>query len=262
MAVSPDHYAGVAPDWDAHAARVYGPIAAELVAATPHPLRGRMVLDAGAGTGLAGHELTAAGAHVLAVDPSQDLLRWQRASRPPAVVGDVCRLSFRDDAVDDVVAAFVLNHLSDPMPALRELTRVTRPGGAVLTTVYATSSRSAVRDVIDAVAVEHGFRWPAWYLEIKQVAAPRLGTAAAMAEAAQAVGLSGIDVVEYPVDVGLDQAEQLVDYRLGQAHCRAWLDGLSAAARSRLRADALRAVTPVMQPYRPWVVRLVALAPV
>ena len=35
---------------------------------------------------------------------------------------------------------------------------------------------------------------------------------------------------------------------------------LSDAARSRLRADALRAVTPVMQPYRPWVVRLVALA--
>src|SRR5205823_1277395 len=120
-------------------------------------------------------------------------------------------------------------------------------------------NRSAVRDLIDAVAVEHGFRWPPWYLEIKQVAAPRLGTAAAMAEAAQAVGLSGIDVVEYPVDVGLDQAEQLVDYRRGQAHCRAWLDGLSDAARSRLRADTLRAVTPVMRPYRPWVVRLVAL---
>ena len=48
----------------------------------------------------------------------------------------------RDDAVDNVVAAFVLNHLSDPMPALRELTRVTRPGGAVLATVYAASSRS------------------------------------------------------------------------------------------------------------------------
>ena len=260
MAVRPDHYAGVAPDWDAHAARVYGPIAAELVAATPHPLRGRMVLDAGAGTGLAGRELAAAGARVLAVDLSLDMLRWQRASRPPAAVGDVCRLPLRGDAVDDVVAAFVLNHLSDPMPALRELTRVTRPGGAVLATVYATSNRSPVRDLIDAVAVDHGFRWPQWYLEIKQVAAPRLGTAAAMAEAAQAVGLSGIDVAEHPVDVGLDQAEQLVDYRLGQAHCRAWLDGLSDAARSRLRADALRAVTPVMQPYRPWVVRLVALA--
>jgi SAM-dependent methyltransferase len=257
MQASPDHYAGVAPDWDAHAARVYGPIAAELVAAAPHPLRKRMVLDAGAGTGLAGRALVAAGARVLAVDLSLDMLRWRRASRPPAVVGDVGGLPLRDDAVDDAVAAFVLNHLPDPMPALRELARVTRPGGAVLATVYATNSRSAVRDLIDAVAVDHGFRWPQWYLEIKQVAAPRLGTAAAMVEAARAAGLSGIDVVERPVDVGLDQAEQLVDYRLGQAHCRAWLDGLSDAARSRLRADALRAVAPVMEPYRPWVVRLV-----
>jgi SAM-dependent methyltransferase len=256
-----DHYAGVAPGWDAHAARVYGPIAAELVAAAPHPLRGRVVLDAGAGTGLASRALAAAGARVVAVDLSPDMLRWQRGSRPPAAVGDMNRLPLRDDAVDDVVAAFVLNHLPDPMPAFRELTRVTRPGGAVLATVYATDSSNGVRDLIDAVAVDHGFRWPAWYLEIKQVAAPRLGTAAAMAEAARAAGLSGVDVVEHAVDVGLDRPEQLVDYRLGQAHCRAWLDGLSAAARSRVRAEALRAVAPVMEPYRPRVVRLVALAP-
>ena len=54
-----DPYAGVAPTWDADAARVYGPIAADLVAAAPHPLAGHVVLDAGAGTGLAGRELRA-----------------------------------------------------------------------------------------------------------------------------------------------------------------------------------------------------------
>jgi SAM-dependent methyltransferase len=255
-----DHYAGVASGWDAHAARVYGPIAARLVAAAPHPLRGRTVLDAGAGTGLAGREILAAGARVVAVDLSLDMVRWRRRGRPPAVVADVCRLPLRAESVDDGVAAFVLNHLLDPVAALRELARVTRPGGSVLATVYATSNRSAVRDLIDAVAVEHGFRWPEWYLEVKRVAAPLLGTAAAMAEAAQAAGLTDVDAVECPVDVGLDQADQLVDYRLGQAHCRAWLDGLSAAARMELRAEALRAVTPVMQPYRPQIVQLVALA--
>ena len=52
-----DPYAGVARTWDADAARVYRPIAADLVAAAPHPLAGRVVLDAGAGTGLAGREL-------------------------------------------------------------------------------------------------------------------------------------------------------------------------------------------------------------
>ena len=256
----PDHYAGVAPGWDTHVARVYGPIAARLVAAAPHPLHGRTVLDAGAGTGLAGRELAALGARVVAMALSLDMLRWQRAGRPPAVVGDVGRMPLRDGAVNDVLAAFVLNHLSDPLPALRELARVTRPGGAVPATVYATSNRSAVRDLIDVVAVQHGFAWPPWYLEIKQVAAPKLGTAAAMAEAAAAAGLSGIDAIEQTVDVGLDRAEELVDHRLGQAHCRTWLDGLSDAARSALRMDAIRAVTPVMQPFRPPVVRLVALA--
>ncbi len=41
-----DPYAGVAPTWDADAVRVYGPIAADLVAAAPHPLAGHVVLDA------------------------------------------------------------------------------------------------------------------------------------------------------------------------------------------------------------------------
>jgi SAM-dependent methyltransferase len=260
MAVDTDHYAGVAHSWDAHASRVYGPIAAQLVAAAPHPLDGRTVLDAGAGTGLVSHELVAAGSRVVAVDLSLDMLRWQRTSRPPSAVADLSRLPLRTDTVDDAVAAFVLNHLPDPLPALRELARVTRPGGAVLATVPATSSRSAARDRIDDVAIAHGFRWPPWYLEIKQVAAPRLGTTDAMAEAARQAGLTEVDVVEYAADLGLDRAEDLVDYRLGQAHCRAWLDTLSDAARTALRADAIRAVGPVMQPYRPRIIRLVARA--
>jgi hypothetical protein len=48
--------------------------------------------------------------------------------------------------------------------------------------------------------------------------------------------------------LGRWDAEQLVDYRLGQAHCREWLDGLSDTARSNLRADALRAVIPFCSP--------------
>ena len=70
-----DPYAGVAATWDTDAARVYRPIAADLVAAAPHPLAGRVVLDAGAGTGLAGRELVRAGARVVAVDASVDMLR-------------------------------------------------------------------------------------------------------------------------------------------------------------------------------------------
>jgi SAM-dependent methyltransferase len=259
MAVT-DHYAGTAPTWAAHASRVYGPLAAELLGAAPHPVRGRRVLDAGAGTGLVSDVLRAAGARPVAVDLSFSMLRWRAAGRPPAAVADLSRLPLRAGAVDDAVAAFVLNHLPEPVPALRELARVVRPGGAVLATVYANSSRSAARDRIDEVTLAHGFRWPAWYVEIKQVAAPRLGTVPAMTAAATEAGLTTIEAVEFVAELGLDRAEDLVDYRLGQAHCREWLDGLAPDERAALRADAIAAVEPIMQPYRPRVVRLRAVS--
>src|SRR6185312_6841355 len=61
------------PD-EVNAARVYGPIAADLVRAAPHPLAGRTVVDAGAGTGLVSRELTRSRARVVAVDASLDML--------------------------------------------------------------------------------------------------------------------------------------------------------------------------------------------
>ncbi|OYO19408.1 SAM-dependent methyltransferase [Enemella dayhoffiae] len=52
------------------------------------------------------------------------------------VVGDVSALAFPDDTFDVTHAHQVLQHLIDPVGALREMARVTRPGGLV-----------AVRDV-------------------------------------------------------------------------------------------------------------------
>jgi len=253
-----DPYAGVAATWDRHTARVYGPIAADLVRAAPHPLAGRTVVDAGAGTGLVSRELTRSGARVVAVDASLSMLSWRRSERPPSAVGDLTALPLRTDAVDDVVAAFVLNHLNEPGAALRELARVTRPGGAVLATVYAATSSSAARDRVDDVAVRHGFRWPDWYRELKCRSAPQLENPALMAACARAAGLVDVDAHEYAADVGVDRAEDLVDYRFGQAHCLRWLDGLAPQQRARVRADAIAAAAPVMEPYRPRVVRLVA----
>lgn len=256
-----DHYAGTAGGWARSAARVYGPIADDLVAAVPHPVAGATILDAGAGTGLVSEALRAAGAHPVATDLSLDMLRWQRGRRPPAVAADVGRLPLRTHAVDAALAAFVLNHLPDPGPALRELSRVTRPGGAVLATVFANSSRSAVRDRVDEVAIAHGFRWPAWYRGLKEVSAPQLGTAGAMAAAARAAGLAAVRADEYVADVGLDRAHHLVDYRFGQAQYHAWIAGLGRRAHQEVRAAAIAAIAPIMESYRPRVVRLVAAAP-
>jgi SAM-dependent methyltransferase len=257
--VSVDHYAGAAARWADGASLVYRPIAHQLLETSPHPLRRRRVLDVGAGTGVASDALVERHAIPVAADLSHDMLAWRAGDRPPALVADVCALACRDGAADDTVAAFVLNHLQRPEAGLAELIRVTRPGGALLACVYANSSRSEVRDALDRAALEEGWEIPSWYTEIKANATPLLGTADHMARVAAAAGLVGILVDERPVDVGVTEAEQLVSYRLGQAHFSAWLDQLglerSAAVRARL-ADAIR---PIMRPYRPIVVFLSAL---
>jgi SAM-dependent methyltransferase len=257
--VTVDHYAGAGGRWAAGASLVYGPIARQLVATTPHPLTGRVVLDVGAGTGVASAALADAGARPAALDLSLDMLAWDDDARPPAAVADICALPLRHHAVDDCVAAFVLNHLVAPADGFAELIRVTRPGGAVLAAVYGNSSQSDARDRIDGIARDEGWRAPAWYVDIKAAATPILGTAANMRRIAQDAGLVDVSVDERAVDVGVTRAEQLVDYRFGQAHYTTWLDQIGARRTEEVRRRAIDAVRPVMRPYRPIVVFLSAL---
>lgn len=256
-----DHYAGAGRRWAEGATIVYGPIACQLISASPHALAGQTVLDVGAGTGVASTALRATGARPVAADLSYDMLAWQAEDRPPAVVGDARDLPFADRSVDDTVAAFVLNHLLEPAPGIAEIVRVTRPAGAVLACVYANASTSEVRDAIDHLAQELGWTVPEWYLGLKRHATPLLGTAEDMERVAKQAGLVDVVVDEHPVDVGVTRADQLVDYRLGQAHFVGWLDELGPARAEEVRTQLVDAIRPIMRPYRPIVVFLTALSP-
>jgi SAM-dependent methyltransferase len=256
-----DHYARSGRRWAAGAELVYGPVAAELVAMSPHPLAGRTVLDAGAGTGAASRALTARRATVLAVDLSAGMLAWSAATRPPCAVADIQALPLADGSVDDVVTAFVLNHLAEPASGLAELARVTRPGGALLATVFSNHNRTSVRDRIDALAASWGWQAPAWYGALKTTAMPLLGSRAGMAAAATATGLAGVRAGERPVDVGVTEPDQLVSYRLGHPVFAGWLDAIGDQRAQEFAHAATEAIRPVMEPYRPLVVFLSALVP-
>ncbi|MBV8950717.1 MAG: methyltransferase domain-containing protein [Actinobacteria bacterium] len=256
-----DRYAGAARRWAHGAALVYAPIAEELVATAPHPLTGRRVLDVGAGTGVASTVLTRVGARPLATDLSHDMLAWDHHARPPAIVANVYAMPVAPQSVDDVVAAFVLNHLVQPVRALAELRRVTRPGGALLACVYANSSRSEARDAIDDAARQRGWEVPAWYVELKREATPLLGTAPDFQRAAKEAGFVDLLVDERAVDVGVDEPEQLVDYRLGQANYSAWLDELGPHRADEVKAQLVEVIRPIMRPYRPIVVFVSATIP-
>ncbi|MFI5829827.1 methyltransferase domain-containing protein [Streptomyces sp. NPDC051578] len=103
---------------------------------------GMSVLDVGCGPGtitadLA--ELVSPGGRVTAVDAAADVLEQARACverRAPAApvefaTADVHALDFPDDSFDVVHAHQVLQHVGDPVRALREMRRVCRPGGIV-----------------------------------------------------------------------------------------------------------------------------------
>jgi ubiquinone/menaquinone biosynthesis C-methylase UbiE len=103
------------------------------------PGSGHRLLDAGAGAGEVARDLAAAvgpTGHVVAMDSSARTLRAARALTPPDlpvrfVRGDIRDLQFASAAFDGVRAERVLQHVADPDRAVRELARVTRPGGRV-----------------------------------------------------------------------------------------------------------------------------------
>lgn len=88
-------------------------------------------LDAACGTGRHTEHLAQLGHEVIAVDASVDMLEHARAKVPAAEFheADLHALPLPDDHVDIVVCALALTHVPDLPAALRELTRVLRPGG-------------------------------------------------------------------------------------------------------------------------------------
>ena len=120
---------------------------AVLAALRPEP--GERVLDLAAGTGTSSEPFDSAGAHVVPCDFSVGMLTVGKQRRPqlPFVAGDGMRLPFADAAFDAVTLSFGLRNLHDPQAGLRELLRVTRPGGRIVVCEFSHPSWAPFRRV-------------------------------------------------------------------------------------------------------------------
>jgi SAM-dependent methyltransferase len=239
--------------WAADAALAYRPLARHLVDRTPVPLSGAVALDAGAGSGVAGDALRARGAHVVSADREFDMASYAAA---PAVTADVTALPFRVGSFDVVAAAFVVNHLPDPVAGLAELRRVTRPGGAVLVSTFSVD-RSAAKGLVDVVAARYGFVEPDWYLAVRAWA-DAVGDPVALERALATAGFTRWTVSETSVDLGLGPAE-VVRYRLGMPQLHRFAAGLPDDVRRSFVADAVEEVRRSGARFAPVVIEAVAV---
>jgi SAM-dependent methyltransferase len=231
-------YSNTAGAWQRGPGPMYDRLAEVVVARSPVPIRGGAVLDVGAGTGAASRAALAAGAaRVVALDAAIGMLAHDAARRPPAVVGDARTLPFASSSFDAAVAAFSLNHLADPATGLREMARVTRPGGALVAATYAADDTHPVKGAVEAALAARGWSPEQWYTLMRTEAAPLLATPEGCAAAAATAGLDArveaVRVAFPDLDV-----HDLVDWRLGLAQHAPFVARLPAQERQAVATEA------------------------
>jgi SAM-dependent methyltransferase len=194
---------------------------------------GQRALDVGCGPGALTTVLAGRlGAdRVRAVDPSASFVRAVAARLPEVDVrrGTAERLPLPDDAVDVAAAQLVVHFMADPVTGLREMGRVTRPGGVVAACVWDHAGGGgplavfwdAVRDLDPTAPGE------------AELPGTREGH---LAELAVAAGL--VDVHASALVVGLSFAgvqEWWEPFTLGVGPAGAYVAGLDAERRDALR---------------------------
>lgn len=151
--------------------------------------RFRTILDVGSGSGqILRHVLrqTGDGVRIVACDLSPNMLHRARqrlkSNRPEFVAADMKNLPFTDGSFDCITCGWVIEHLPDPRPGLREMLRVLQPGGSLLlmatedTLTGALSSRTWKcrtynRDELRDACEEVGFEWTQqfWFTRVHRV---------------------------------------------------------------------------------------------
>lgn len=104
---------------------------------------GARILDVGSGTGSLAFAVAEgkARAQIVGIDPSEEYVAYANsknrfANRASFQTGDSQQMSFPDASFDASVSLLVFNYIPDSLKALREVRRVTKPGGRISAAVW------------------------------------------------------------------------------------------------------------------------------
>lgn len=221
----------------------------ELVGVT----EGQSVLDVGCGPGaLTGALVERVGAeNVAAVDPSEPFVAEARRRQPEVDVREAPAesLPFETASFDAALAQLVVHFMSDPVAGLREMARVTRPGGVVAASVWDLAGGRAPISVFWRAARESDPN----ALDESRSAGGREGHLTALFEEA---GLREIAETAHEASLELASFEDWWDpFTLGVGPAGAYAVGLDED-----RREALRERCRALLPEPPFVLRTYAWA--
>src|SRR3954467_14054055 len=118
---------------------------------------GEVVLDLGTGIGAMVAQLLRhyPGIRVVGLDRQRSALQTAQANHPEAiyVVGDAMDLPFPDGAFDHVHGSWIIEHVPDPVVALREVRRVLKPSGTCRLLEVDNASLRTVPEYAEVVMV-------------------------------------------------------------------------------------------------------------
>jgi SAM-dependent methyltransferase len=216
---------------------------------------GQRALDVGCGPGALTAELVArlGPAAVAAVDPSASFVTSARERNPGVDVRAAAaeELPFGDDEFDAALAQLVVHFMADPVAGLREMARVTRPGGAVAACVWDHAGGQGPLGVFwQAVrTLDPGAR------DESDLAGAREGHLAELFAAAE---LHTLEQTLLAVQVEHPTFEEWWEpFTLGVGPAGAYVSGLADAERDRLRelCRSLLPSPPFTVTARAWAVR-------
>jgi SAM-dependent methyltransferase len=218
---------------------------------------GQTVLDVGCGTGLLTAELVdrVGAAAVAAVDPSESFVEAVRERQPGVRVerGVAEELPFPDASFDAAIAQLVVHFMNDPVAGLREMARVTRPGGVVAACVW-DHAADGQGPLTPFFAASHELD-PSAPRESERPGA-RPGH---LAELFREAGIGGLE--ESTLTVAMEHPsfeEWWAPFELGVGPTAAFVESLDPERKERLR-ELTRAALPSGEPFvvhaRAWAVR-------
>ena len=203
---------------------------------------GQLALDVGCGSGALLEALaeTLGEDNVSGIDPSESFVDSARARVPGAriVVGSAEAIPFDDGEFDATLSQLVVNFLTDPELGLREMTRVTKPGGTVAGCVWDYGDgMTMLKTFWDAAAALDAER----ATPLMEEHTMRFSTPGELAALWRGAGLDGVETAPLVAEASYEDFDDLwAPFPTGVGPAGAYTASLGAEAQQELREELRR----------------------